>query len=260
MKILTTIKRVPDLELDLSIHSGIPLYETNHFIINAWDENAIEAAVQLKEENQAQTTVININHEDTTDIIRKALSMGIDEGILIRDSSLENVDYTKLAIILKKVFQADEYDLVIMGKQAQDSDNGSLGIMLAELSNIPYVCNVIKIEVLTEKRLKVSRVSDSGTEIIELELPALLTVNETINEPRIPSLRGVMTAKRKKIKELNLSELQVEALINTPDKTQTLEFIPVTSNKKGQKFEGEVEEITSRVVRLLKDETTAFKV
>lgn len=254
MKILVTAKRVVDIELDVHITDGMISHDEARYVINAWDENAIEAALTLKESQQAETVVISLNHKDATDIIRKALAMGIDEGILIEDPLLEKMDYTKLAIILRKLYQDGEYDLVLMGKQAQDTDAGNLGIMLAEMSGLPCICNVDKIEVIDEQQLKIERIGESGKEIITATLPAVLTVSETINEPRLPSVRGIMTAKRKKITTMNLNDLQLDSWISAPNKTEILGFSPVTIRATGRKFEGDPEEITHKVVDLLRNE------
>ena len=159
----------------------------------------MEAAVQLKENHGAETTLVSIGGGDNTDMIRRCYAMGIDNGIHIEDPALAKADSSIFARVLQKVFEKGGYDLVITGKQAQDTDNGQTGIMLAEYPGLPCVSNVIDIEVLDERHIKVCRLGDAGTEIVELELPAVVTVSDSINEPRLPAMRGIMMAKKKAI-------------------------------------------------------------
>ena len=254
MKILTTVKRVVDVELNIHIDNGAIVEDGLQYVINAWDENAVEAAVQLKENNGAQTTLVSIGGEDNIDMIRKCYAMGIENGILIDDPSLTAADSGVYARVLQKVYETGDYDLVITGKQAQDTDSGQTGIMLAEYLQVPCVSNVIAIEVMDETKISVSRLGDTGTEIVELTLPAVVTVSDSINEPRLPAMRGIMMAKKKKIQTMDLAELGT-----TPDevgaaKSEVAEFMTSKTRQAGQKFEGDAAQITAQVVELLANE------
>lgn len=256
MKILTTVKHVVDVELNIRIRDGIINEEGLQYVMNAWDENAVEATVVLKENNSAETTLLCIGGDESTVTIRKAFAMGIESGIQIKDPLLKMADSSALAKVLKKVYEKGAYDLVITGKQAQDTDNGQTGLMMAEFANLPCVSNVTSIEVLDEKKLKLTRQGDEGKEVIELELPAVITVNDSINEPRLPALKGIMMAKKKTIEILDLAGLGLsadEAGINQL-KTEIISFNEPESRKAGQKFEGDLAEITAKVVDLLVNE------
>jgi len=207
LKILTTVKKVVDVELNMHVEDGAIVEDGLQYVINAWDENAVEASVQLKENNGAETTLVSIGTEDNTDMIRKCYAMGIENGILIDDPALTKADSSVFAKVLQKVYEKGDYDLIITGKQAQDTDNGQTGIILAECLGLPCASNVIAIEVMDDQHIKVSRLGDAGTEIIELELPAVVTVSDSINEPRLPAMRGIMMAKKKKIDVMDLSAL-----------------------------------------------------
>ena len=207
MKILTTLKKVVDVELNIKVKNGAIVEEGLQYVMNAWDENAVEASVQLKENKGAETTLVSIGGGDNADIIRKAYAMGIENGIHIDDPALAKADSFVYARILQKVYEKGKYDLVITGKQAQDTDNGQTGIILAQYLGLPCVSNVISIEVMDEQHIKVSRLGDVGTEIVELELPAVVTVSDSINQPRLPVLRGIMMAKKKTIKVMDLAAL-----------------------------------------------------
>jgi len=256
LKILTTAKKVVDVELNIHINDGAILEDGLQYVINAWDENAVEAAVQLKEKHGAETTLVSIGGGDNTDMIRRCYAMGIDNGIHVEDPSLGKADSPAYARVLQKVFENGGHDLVISGKQAQDTDNGQAGIMLAEYLGLPCVSNVIAIEVLDDRHIKVSRLGDAGTEIVEVELPAVVTVSDSINEPRLPAMRGLMMAKKKPIARMDLSALgiSVEDIGGDTPKSEVVEFIESKKRKAGQKFEGDAADITAKVVGLLANE------
>ena len=256
MKILTTVKKVVDVELNMRVKDGALVEDGMQYVINAWDENAVETAVQLKESSGAETTLVSVGGGDNTDMIRRCYAMGIDHGIHIDDPALAKADASVYARVIGKVYKKGDYDLVITGKQAQDTDSGQTGIILAEYLGLPCVSNVIAIETVDDQHIKVSRAGDAGTEIVELALPAVVTVDVSINEPRLPQMRGIMMAKKKKIESMDLAALGV-----TPDelgadapKSEVIEFTATQSREAGQKFEGDAAEITAKVVDLLANE------
>jgi electron transfer flavoprotein beta subunit len=256
LKILTTVKKVVDVELNIHVENGAIVEKGLQYVINAWDENAVEAAVQLKEAHKAETTLVSLGSGDNTDIIRKCYAMGIDNAIHIDDPALEKADSQTFAKVLQKVYEAGDYNLVIAGKQAQDTDAGQAGIMLGEFLGIPCVSNVIEIKVTDDTHIKVSRLGDAGTEIIDLTLPAVVTVSDSINEPRLPAMRGIMMAKKKKITVMDLAGLgtSFEEVGGTAPKSEIVEFLAQEKRKGGRKFEGDPAEITAKVVQLLVNE------
>jgi len=260
LKILTTVKKVIDVELTIHVKDGAIVEDGLQYVINAWDENAVEAAVQLKEKNGSETTLVSIGGGDNTDMIRKCYAMGIDNGIHISDTALDKADSSIYAKVLQKVFELGEYDLVISGKQAQDTDNGQTGIILAEYLGVPCVSNVIAMEVIDDQHLKVSRLGDAGTEIVELTLPAVVTVSDSINEPRLPAMRGIMLAKKKKIDVMDLAALgtSYDEVKGAMVKSEIVEFMKSKTRQAGQKFEGAAAEITAQVVNLLATEAKVF--
>jgi len=256
LNILTTVKKVVDVELTINVENGAIVEDGLQYVINAWDESAVEASVQLKENYGAETTLVSIGGEDNTDIIRRCYAMGIENGIHIDDPALDKADSSIFAKVLQKVYEKGDYDLVITGKQAQDTDSGQTGIILAEYLGLPCTSNVIAIEVMDDQHIKVSRSGDAGTEIVELELPAVVTVDVSINEPRLPQMRGIMMAKKKKINKMDLAALGTsadEVCADTP-KSEVIEFMASEARQGGRKFEGDAAEITAQVVNLLADE------
>jgi len=256
MKILTTVKKVVDVELNMRVKDGALVEDGMQYVINAWDENAVETAVQLKESSGAETTLVSVGGGDNTDMIRRCYAMGIDHGIHIDDLALAKADAPAYARVIEKVYEKGDYDLVITGKQAQDTDSGQTGIILAEYLGLPCVSNVIAIETVDDQHIKVSRAGDAGTEIVDVSLPAVITVSDSINEPRLPAMRGIMMAKKKKIDVMDLAGLgtSFEDVGGTAPKSGIVEFMPTEKRKGGQKFEGDPAEITARVVDLLVNE------
>jgi len=244
------------VELNIHVEDGAIVEDGLQYVINAWDENAVEASVQLKENSNAETTLVSIGGGDNSDMIRRCYAMGIENGIHIDDPALDKADSSIFAKVLQKVYEKGDYDLVITGKQAQDTDSAQTGIILAEYLGLPCASNVIAIEVMDDQHIKASRLGDSGIEMVELELPAVVTVSDSINEPRLPQMRGIMMAKRKKIDVMDLAALGTspdEIGCATP-KSEVVEFMTSKTRKAGRKFEGDAAEITAQVVDLLANE------
>lgn len=261
MKILTTVKNVVDVELNIHLENGAIVEKGLQYVINAWDESAVETAVRLKENISAETTLVSIGSgEDNTKMIRRGFAMGIESGIQIDDPALAETDSSIYAKVLQKVYEKGSYDLVITGKQAQDTDNGQTGIILAEYLGLPCVSNVIAIEVIDEQHIKVSRLGDAGTEIVELVLPAVVTVDVSINEPRLPQMRSIMMAKKKPIDLMDLAALGIthDEVGGAALKSEIIEYTAPEKREGGQKFEGDAAEITARVVNLLATEAKVF--
>ncbi len=258
MKILTTVKKVVDVELNMRVKDGAIVQEGMQYVMNAWDENAVETSIQLKENHHAETTMVSIGGgEDTVKIIRRGFAMGIKNAIQIEDAALDGADSFMYAKVLQKVYEKGVYDLVITGKQAQDTDSGQTGIILAEYLGLPCVSNVIAIEVVDDTHIKASRLGDGGTEIVELTLPAVVTVDVAINVPRLPQTRGIMMAKKMPIDVMDLAALgtSTEEIRSVGPKSKIVEFIAPEARKSGRKFEGDAAAITAQVVGLLASET-----
>ena len=256
MKILTTVKRVVDVELNMRVKDGALVEDGMQYVINAWDESAVEAAVRLKESHKAETTLVSIGSGDHTEIIRKCYAMGIEKGLHVNDSALNKADAGIYARVLQKVAEKGAYDLIITGKQAQDTDSGQTGIFLGEYLKLPCVSNVIGIEVVNDRQIKVARAGDSGTEIVELTLPAVITVDVSLNEPRLPQMRGIMMAKKKPIETVNLAGLGTSAdeLGCAAPASEVVELMASRTRQAGRKFEGEAAAIMAEVVQLLASE------
>jgi electron transfer flavoprotein beta subunit len=260
MNIIVCIKQVPETtQVQINPETNTLIREGVKSIINPFDMYAIEEAVLLKEKFGGKATVISMGPPQADAALREAISMGIDEAVLITDRGFAGSDtwatsYT-LSEVIKKI---GSYDLIICGKQASDGDTAQVGPGISAHLDIPQVTYVKKIEEVKSNSLRVERMTEEGFEIIETPLPALLTVVKEINEPRIPSLRGMMRAKQAKIigwtqKELNLDSQKI-GLCGSP--TQVVKIFTPPPRVGGQMFHGEPQEIAEKIVGLLKNEIT----
>ena len=210
MKILVAVKRVIDYNVQIRVkEDGTGIATDNvKMTTNPPDDNAIEEAVKIKEAGKATEVVaITIGEEKTQETVRKALAVGVDRGIHVKADGI--IEPLAVAKILKKIVDKEKPDLVFMGKQAIDDDCNQTGQMLAALLNWPQATFVSKIEI-KDKFLEVVREVDEGLETIEVNVPAVVTCDLRLNEPRYASLPNIMKAKKKPIEQLNASDLNVD--------------------------------------------------
>ena len=210
MKILVAVKRVIDYNVQIRVkedNSGV-VTDNVKMSTNPPDDNAIEEAVKIKEAGKAkEVLVVSVGEEKAQETVRKALAVGADRGILVKvDGIVEPLAVSK---ILKKIVEKEKPDLVFMGKQAIDDDCNQTGQMLAALLNWPQATFASKIEV-KEKSLEVTREVDEGLETIEVNVPAIVTCDLRLNEPRYASLPNIMKAKKKPIEQISAEDLGID--------------------------------------------------
>jgi electron transfer flavoprotein beta subunit len=210
MKILVAVKRVIDYNVQIRVKedgSGV-VTDNVKMSTNPPDDNAVEEAVKIKESGKATEVIaVTVGEEKAQETLRKALAVGADRGIHVKaDGILEPLTVSK---ILQKVVDKEKPDLVLMGKQAIDDDCNQTGQMLSALLNWPQATFASKIDV-KDKKLEVVREVDEGLETIEINLPAVVTCDLRLNEPRYASLPNIMKAKKKTIDLLNASDLGVD--------------------------------------------------
>jgi electron transfer flavoprotein beta subunit len=258
MNIIVCIKQVPETtEVRINPETNTLIREGVKSIINPFDMYAIEEGVRLKEKFGGKVTVLTMGPPQAEAALREAISMGADEGILVGDRAFAGSDtwatsYT-LAGAIKRI---GAFDLIICGKQASDGDTAQVGPGISTHLDIPQVTYVKKVEEATEKFMRVERMMEEGFEIIETPLPALITVVKEINEPRIPSLKGMMRAKSAKIivysqKDLNLDPQSI-GLCGSP--TQVVKIFTPPQRVGGQMLQGEIPDIAAKLVDLIKGE------
>ena len=210
MKILVPVKRVIDYNVKVRVkpdNSGVELANVK-MAMNPFDEIAVEQALRIKEASHAEEVIaISIGPQESQDTIRTALAMGADRGILVKTE--HDIEPLAVAKILKSIVEKESPELVILGKQAIDDDCNQTGQMLAALLNWPQATFASKIEV-KDKSLEVTREIDEGLETIEVNVPAIVTCDLRLNEPRYASLPNIMKAKKKPIEQITASDLGVD--------------------------------------------------
>lgn len=198
MNIAVLIKLVPDTQANLKIADdgkGISMTDLN-MVLNVYDEFAVEESLKIKEKHDGKVTVITLGDDGAVKALRNALAMGADDAVHIK--KVAGLDILGTAKVLASSLKHKEFDLILAGKQAVDDDCGAVGPMVAELLDIPHVSAVSSLEVTTDK-LTAKRAVEGGVEVFEMPLPALITTEKGLNEPRYASLKGIMMAKRKQI-------------------------------------------------------------
>ncbi|RKY39556.1 MAG: electron transfer flavoprotein subunit beta [Candidatus Omnitrophota bacterium] len=258
MKVVVCIKQVPETtEVKIDPTTNTLIREGVASIINPFDMYAIEEAIRLKERYGAKTWVITMGPPQAEEALREALSMGIEEAIHLSDKAFAGSDTWATSLVLAKAIEKlENVDLIICGKQASDGDTAQVGPGIASHLNLPQATYVRKIQEIDMERKKiyVERLLEEGYESLEITLPALITVVKEINEPRLPSLRGKIRAKKQPIpvwkhKDLGLKEEEV-GLSGSP--TQVVKVFSPPPREKGKIFEGDANECVEKLVKELK--------
>ena len=213
MNIVVCVKRVPDTETKIKINGdGKAIDPTGvEFIINPFDEFAVEEAIRIKEKlGEGEITILSLGTTDTQPIMRKAFAMGAEKGVHLNDTT-ENRDTLAIAKALGTALKEMPFDILLFGKQAVDYDGGCVGVQVAKMLNIPIVTRIIKLDI-SDGKATVERESDVGKEVLELTLPAAFTAEKGLNEPRYPKLMDIMKAKKKPLeqKEVQLDDPKIE--------------------------------------------------
>ena len=244
MKIAVLVKTVPDSEarIQLAPDGKDWVRKDVKLDLNPYDEYAIEAGLQLKESGGGTVTVVSFGQSDVTETIRKALAMGADDAIhAVGDASADPIVTAKA---LAQVLQGRGFELILAGKSAIDDDNMAIGTMVATALDLPSVSVVVKLTI-AEGKATCEREIDGGIEVVETSLPAVITCQKGLNEPRYPSLKGVMAAKKKTVEQVNVSAESPKV---------TIENYTYPEARKGGRFLGKSMEDVPELVRLLKEE------
>ena len=209
MKILVTSKRVTDPDMKIKIKpdgSGIAL-ESMSFKVNPFDEIAVEEALRIRENKGGEVIIVSIGTEEARIEIKSGLAMGAERGILVLCD--EYLDSDAVAQILVKVIEREKPDLVLMGKQAVDVDDNQVSQLVAEYLGWGQACFASKIDI-QDSIAKVHRETDDGIEVVEIDLPGIISADLRLNEPRYPLMPDVLKANKKEIKKIALDDLAVE--------------------------------------------------
>lgn len=262
MNIIVCIKQVPDTtnvridpETNTLIRTGVAC------IINPFDMYAVEEGIRLKEKFGGKVTVVTMGPPQAEDALRETISLGADDTILVSDRAFAGSDTWATSYTLARAMhKINSYDLIICGKQAIDGDTAQVGPGISAHLDIPQIAYVKKIEEVSlapdNKFIRAERMTEEGYEIIESPLPCLITVVKEINEPRLPSLRGKMRAKKAEIIKWGAKDLDVDpdliGLNGSP--TKVVKIFTPPPRKGGQILGGDAKEISEKLVELLKNE------
>lgn len=258
MDVVVCIKQVPDtMEVQIDPKTNTLQREGVAAIINPFDMYAIEEALRLREKVGGRVTALTMGPPQAASALREALAMGVDEAVLLSDRAFIGSDtwatgYT-LAMAIKEI---KDFDIILCGKQASDGDTAQVGPGISAHLDIPQVTYVKKIEDIKDKTISVERMTEEGYDVVQTTLPCLLTVVKEINEPRLPSLKGMMRAKKAPIISWTAADLEADpdllGLNGSP--TQVVKVFTPPPRPKGQIFDTTPEEAASQLVTLLKDQ------
>ena len=247
MNIVVCIKQIIDPEMppakfkiDANAKQVIPP-EGMPLVINPFDAQAVEAALRLKENQDAQITAITMGQASATEVVKHVISMGADEGIILSDQAFEGSDAISTAYILTKAIEKiGAYDLILCGRQAADWDAGQVGSIIAENLGIPVITLAKSVEV-ADSNLKVERVTLDGYEIIEAKLPALVTVSNEIGQARLPTGRGIIFAAKKQIPTWNAQDIGCDPSLigSSAARSELLSLYIPSRERKGEIIQGE---------------------
>lgn len=250
------VKRVPDTESKIRIDhdTNSIIQEGLNFVLSPYDEYAMEEALRLRESKGGKVTAVSVGTDETTVILKKCLAMGADEAILIKDDSGEQYDGLRVARIIAKALETNlqDYSLLLFGKQAVGSDNSQVPSMVAELLGLPQANVVTKLEIEGNSAVA-HREIEGATEKMAFELPAVLSAQKGLNEPRYETLKGIMMAKKKQIPVVTLQDLG----LSDEDLTSQLELVKMEGpppREVGRVIDDEPEVAAKKLVEFLRQE------
>ncbi|WP_230420541.1 electron transfer flavoprotein subunit beta/FixA family protein [Catenulispora pinistramenti] len=214
MKIVVCVKQVPDTEAEKRLLPDTLTVdrESSNPVLNEMDEFAIEEALKLTEAHGGEVVVLTMGPDGADAAVRKALSMGAHSGILLSDPALAGSDAVATSYAIAQALGTTEYDLVILGSEASDARTSLVPAMLAERLGLPQLTFASKVEI-DGTSITVNRLTDYGHDVVQAQLPAVVSVVEKINEPRYPSFKGIMAAKKKPVAELDVAAAGIDAAL-----------------------------------------------
>jgi electron transfer flavoprotein beta subunit len=258
MDIVVLVKQVPDTESLVQIAAdGVSIKKEDiKWIMNPYDELAVEEALRIKEAKGGSVTILSVGPQKVQETIRTALAMGADKGVHINDPKIEGSDSLAVARVLAAALKSLPFNLIIAGQRGVDEDNYQVGAAVAEFLGVPHVSLVVKAELLDGK-IRCHRVIEGGSVIVEAPLPALFTTQRGLNEPRYASLPGIMKAKKKPLEVKTIADLGVDpALVGPANRKVVVKALRLPPERKAVRLiKGESPDtIAAELVRVLHEE------
>jgi electron transfer flavoprotein beta subunit len=256
MEILVFVKRVPDTESKIRVNpeTRSVVEEGLNFVISPFDEFAVEEALRLREAGTGKVTVVSVGPDETTVILKKCLAMGADEAVLIKDAGRETYDGLRTAKLIAAAVRKrfPQFDLLLFGKQSVGADNGQVPSMTAELLGLPQANVAVKLEI-DGGRGVVRREIEGAAEKVEFSLPAVVSAQKGLNEPRYETLKGIMAAKKKVIPVITPEELGLTSGDIAP-RVEVVKIETPAARQAGKIIPGSPEEAAKALVGLLRNE------
>jgi electron transfer flavoprotein beta subunit len=256
MKIVVCIKQVPDTtEIKLNPETGTMIRDGVPSIMNPDDKGGLEMALQLKDQHGAQVTVITMGPPQADAILREALAMGADRAILLTDRKFAGADTLATSNALAAAIRKLEFDLLITGRQAIDGDTAQVGPQIAEILDLPQVTYVDGIEQVSTKTLTIKKSTEEGYQIVEVDMPCLITVLASANKSRYMSVRGIVEAYKHDVEIWGFSNIEVaeEKLGLSGSPTRVAKSFTKGAKSAGQIYEGSANEAVDLIVEKLKE-------
>ncbi|SFB22514.1 electron transfer flavoprotein beta subunit [Lentibacillus halodurans] len=253
MNIYVLLKKTFDTEEKIKVTDGHIEENGAEFIINPYDEYAVEEAIIKRDELGGEVTVVTIGDDESEKQLRTALAMGADKAVLINtEEDLEDGDQSTTVKILESFFEDKEIDLILAGNVAIDEASGQVGPRLAEALDIPHITTITSLKVNGDIA-SIEKDVEGDVEVVESVFPLLVTCQQGLNEPRYPSLPGIMKAKKKPLEEFEIDDLDLEEEELEP-KTATIDIFLPPEKEVGRVLEGEVDDQVKELITLLRDE------
>lgn len=257
MNIIVCIKQVPGTaEVKIDPQTNTLIRQGIENIVNPLDTYALEEGVRIKERYGGKVMAISMGPPHAEEALREAISLGVDEAVLLSDSAFAGADTLATANTLARAIdKLEPYDLIICGRQTVDGDTGQVGPELSEMLGVPFVAYVSRIEEIDGGRMRAQRMIEGGHEVIEMPLPGVITVVKEINTPRLPSLRGLARAKSAVIPTWTIQELDIDkhTVGLSGSATRVIEIFSPQRVHRGEILQGDLEEQVESLVDNLRE-------
>lgn len=251
MNILVCVKRIPKTaEADIFIEKGGKDIKKDNLVfhLNDWDGYAVREAVLLKEKHGGTVTVLSIGPEESKEVLTRCLAMGADKALRIEEPAIQ--DGRLIARVLAQAIQDQPFDLIMTGVQAEDDGYGQVGVSLAQILGLPHAAIVNQIEIKGDRALVKRELEGGIEENVELKLPAVLTIQTGINEPKYVSLAAILEAEEKEMEEVSLEKLGLASSETVEANVDQVFFPPV--GKMAEIWKGNPEEVVGKLTEILK--------